>query len=126
MKECRDCGDDLVVGDNWTEHRKKTYMYRCTQCNKKYSKDTARNSWLYSTYGIRERDYDALLKSQGGGCAICGKTEEPSGKQLAVDHDHEKDYMDIRGILCSDCNKGIGCFNDNTDMLKNAIRYLGD
>lgn len=55
-------------------------------------------------------------------CEICGKTEKDNGKRLAVDHNHETGM--IRGMLCNNCNLGIGYLKDNIDLLKSAIKYL--
>ena len=78
---------------------------------------------MWSVWKLRERDYQALLKSQGGGCMLCGKTEEEEGRRLAIDHVHDKEPMDIRGILCYQCNSGLGNFMDNIETLENAINY---
>ena len=57
---------------------------------------------------------------QGPACAICGR---PQGKKkLAEDHCHETGRR--RGKLCSRCNMGIGSFEDDVELLRNAIRYL--
>jgi hypothetical protein len=68
-----------------------------------------------------------LEVEQEGLCAICGKPETAQGKHsvvksLAVDHDHETG--EIRGLLCSRCNNGIGHFGDNVELMKKAIEYL--
>jgi hypothetical protein len=62
-------------------------------------------------YGISQKEYDVLLLSQGGKCAVCGK--ENSGQmrngvycQMLVDHDHETGK--VRGLLCHDCNCALG------------------
>lgn len=51
-------------------------------------------------YGITGDDYAALLKRQGGKCAIC--RARPKSKRLAVDHNHTTGA--VRGLLCSRCN----------------------
>lgn len=80
-------------------------------------------------YGIGAKEYDALLKSQGGVCAICGR--HPDGGEFArsfhVDHDHAKQKGDpgfIRGILCHGCNAGLGNLQDRLAVLEAAVRYL--
>lgn len=58
-----------------------------------------------------------LYEEQGGVCAICGAADPEH-----VDHSHETG--DVRGILCFNCNGGLGQFKDSTDALRNAVRYL--
>lgn len=55
------------------------------------------------TYGITGDDYEALLKRQGGKCAIC--RARPKSKRLAVDHNHTTGA--VRGLLCSRCNHDL-------------------
>jgi hypothetical protein len=77
---------------------------------------------------ITANEYDAMLETQGGVCAICARP--PLGKSLGVDHDHAccpgagSCGKCIRGLLCDDCNNGIGRFSDDIDRLKRAIDYL--
>jgi len=59
--------------------------------------------------------------AQGGVCAICGGIND-NDDALSVDHDHETGR--IRGLLCSKCNKGLGSFNDDPELLRKAIAYL--
>lgn len=68
--------------------------------------------------GITDQEYEKLLKDQDGFCALCGTKQET----LCIDHCHETDK--IRGLLCHRCNMGIGFFNDDPILLKEAIRYL--
>jgi len=78
---------------------------------------------LYKTYyGITIADYDKMLESQGGSCAICGKTPEENGRRLAIDHSHKTEK--IRGLLCSNCNMLLGYSKDNPDTLRRAAAYL--
>lgn len=71
-------------------------------------------------FGITEEQYDALLAAQGGRCAICELPER--GRMLAVDHCHSTE--EVRGLLCSKCNTGLGLFDDRQDRLMKAISYL--
>ena len=78
-------------------------------------------------------------KEQEPMCKICGKNVNKSPEnsrdkqdQAVIDHDHcytEKDYrnnpdLKPRGLLCHQCNVGIGNFKDNIDRMLNAILYL--
>lgn len=69
--------------------------------------------------------YDKLLKEQNYSCAIC-KTIQPhknaKKKYFCLDHDHSTGKK--RGLLCDNCNKGLGQFKDNIEALKNAVEYL--
>ena len=81
-----------------------------------------RNAYLLRTYGIDLGRYNEILEKQGGGCKICAKTPEEEGKALAVDHDHKTG--EVRGILCSYCNKyGVGRFRD-PDYVQRIADYL--
>lgn len=91
--------------------------------NKQYMSDRQRKYHLRDNYGITERDYDDMLTNQNGECAIC-KTDKPTGKwkRFAVDHCHKTGT--IRGLLCNECNRGIGLLRDSADLLRLAADYL--
>ena len=62
-------------------------------------------------------------------CKICGKTVHKAPKnskdkqnQAVIDHDHKTGKL--RGLLCHQCNIGIGNFKDDVNILMNAILYL--
>jgi hypothetical protein len=59
-----------------------------------------------------------MYENQNGKCKICAVTSE----NLYIDHDHKS--MEVRGLLCRDCNSALGLFRDNTEILENAIEYL--
>jgi len=84
-------------------------------------KKTLQKNWLENKYGLTEEQYQELWDKQGGLCAICGKSEETTTR-LHVDHDHETKI--IRGLLCGKCNRGVGMFDDNKELLQKAIDYL--
>ena len=64
----------------------------------------------------------ALYKQQEGLCAICHNPLTERGLNTHFDHDHTTGKL--RGILCSNCNTGLGKFKDNVDFLLSAISYL--
>lgn len=78
---------------------------------------------LKTKYGLTEATFDEMLERQGGGCGICG-TQEPQGRgqRLHVDHDHKTGQ--VRGLLCTSCNNGLGRFHDDVDLLRAAVAYL--
>lgn len=80
-----------------------------------------RKRHLWQFYKMTPEEYEELLGWQEGVCCICGGTN-PSGKRLAVDHDHST--SETRNLLCSSCNKGLGLFKDDPELLENATLYL--
>lgn len=82
-------------------------------------------------HGLTVEQYDQVLLEQGGGCAVCGATE-PGGRwgRFHIDHDHEHcpgfwgcgDC--VRGLLCNNCNMGIGFLGDDAARLRAAAQYL--
>lgn len=128
MKKCVDCGET---------DQSKFYPYRrsyCRPCNtvraKKWAdknpQKAADKVWEYNIglkYGITRAEYDLLLEAQAGGCAICGtKVGGRVHKRMSVDHDHGTGK--VRGLLCLACNKGLGRFRDDTELLAKAMAYL--
>jgi predicted nucleic acid-binding Zn ribbon protein len=89
----------------------------------------ARRKWaIKRSFGITLEQYNEMLEKQGGLCAICGQPESAKNgwnsktRFLAVDHCH--DTGKIRGLLCTQCNQGLGNFRDDTARMKAAIHYL--
>ena len=81
-------------------------------------KDYARKA----AYGMPYGEYERMLATQNGRCAICATTV-PGGKgQFHVDHCHIE--KSVRGLLCHHCNLGIGNFKHDVTILLNAISYL--
>jgi hypothetical protein len=74
---------------------------------------------LREKYDMTEGEYDALVERQDGRCAICA--ERPDDR-LHVDHDH--DTGAVRGLLCRNCNIGLGYYADDPDRMASAAFYL--
>ena len=82
-----------------------------------------RSTRLKSVYGITLEDYKVMYREQEGKCAICGTHCPDHGKLgLVVDHCHKKGH--VRKLLCTHCNKGIGQFKEDPEILAKAIEYL--
>lgn len=71
-----------------------------------------------SKYGISKEEYEALVLKQGSKCLIC----QEHCDNLRVDHDHETG--EVCGLLCPNCNAGLGMFGEDPERLRAAIRYL--
>lgn len=74
-------------------------------------------------YGITHDDYDLMYTDQKGKCLICERHQSDLKQRLCLDHNHATG--EIRGLLCHQCNHGIGLFYENVNSLKRAITYLG-
>jgi hypothetical protein len=73
------------------------------------------------SYGITEEQVAMLREEQAGLCAICGRALLP-GKGTNIDHDHANGM--VRGLLCRECNLGLGHFFDKPALLYAAGDYL--
>ena len=85
------------------------------------SRKTSFARYIRKTYAITLHEYHSRLGAQGHRCAICSTA--PSGRNLDVDHDHATGA--VRGLLCNNCNVGLGRFLDNPKLLRAALAYLG-
>ena len=95
---------------------------QCERCTiAREGENYGRNRALKTAYGLTEKDYDSMLSKQGGVCAICGRMPT-EGHPLHVDHDHASGA--IRGLLCKQCNTGLGNFQDQIALLSRASDYL--
>jgi hypothetical protein len=109
--QCIDCG---AIG--------KGYKKRCPECRARVEQIAGnagrheRN--LCAKYGMTPADWQAMYDAQRGLCAVCHTTRS----LLSVDHDHLSGKP--RGLLCFQCNSGLGQFKDDLQLCLNAILYL--
>jgi Recombination endonuclease VII len=84
------------------------------------------NNGYYKGRRLLFQEYDALLKSQNGVCAACGKPEQSTYKgkprMLAVDHCHVTGR--VRGLLCGHCNRALGLLRENPEHIKALLLYV--
>ena len=125
MQECSNCRKKKDP-TKFRKHRR-----ACRACEAEYNKrwresdpDSALRNKRSSLrrYGITLEDYQALLAKQEGKCAICGNGQSSKFVSLDVDHCHRTGK--VRGLLCSNCNSGLGRFSDKVTLLKSAIKYI--
>ncbi len=89
-----------------------------------------RDALYRKQYGIGLAEYNALSEAQDGLCAICRRAEERivrkgvnhDKRRLAVDHDHATG--EVRGLLCSDCNRAVGMLRDDPALFDQGGAYL--
>lgn len=123
---CKEC--HATRNRKWVENNRE--RKRENERNQYHRNPQRAKNWkLKRDFGISLEEYHELLEKQYGKCAICKQEEtaiHPSGKRkrLAVDHDH--DTGRVRGLLCENCNHGIGKFKDSPDRLIEAANYLSN
>jgi Recombination endonuclease VII len=115
MRKCNRCGDSFPL-ESFTSTTRV-----CITCWPEWRQE--QQAKRLSRRGGRHQEVAELRAQQEGRCKIC-KTPEAAapGKRLHLDHDHATGA--IRGLLCGNCNVGLGQFKDNPDLLAAAIRYL--
>ncbi len=144
---CRECERELEASEFYWKTQKETQkVYKhsslCRACYqlsrrayqqeylKNYNKPDhcpeKREESRIKSYGLSLKDYDELLETQGGGCAICGSAEPKTKRngRFCVDHNHETN--EVRGLLCAPCNRGLGLFGDDPKVISRAVQYLYD
>ena len=114
-RECKVCSAALYK--SWRLSNPEAYKAHTLRSNRKHG----RSNHLRYTYDMSVEDYDSLVQKQNGVCAIC-KEPERRHPHLLVDHNHETGK--VRGLLCDNCNKGLGHFKDNLGKLLKAVGYL--
>jgi nitrate/TMAO reductase-like tetraheme cytochrome c subunit len=111
----------------WRKNNPQGYLQAAAKYRGK-NPDKLRNYRWKSRYNITPERYDEMVKIQNNRCAICGNEESAKHnttkkvQKLAVDHCHSTGK--VRGLLCLDCNRGLGKFHDDIQRLENAIKYL--
>jgi len=142
VKRCGKCKEYKPLGDFYSlKNSRDGKGYRCKPCDsqakikwikdnpEKYQESQRRNN-LKQKYGITLEEYYSLLDKQGGVCAICGVDKNCYDSKgagglidnFAVDHCHRTGK--VRGLLCNQCNRGLGMLGDNLENLKKAYEYL--
>jgi hypothetical protein len=130
MKKCSKCKEEKDFNCFHKNKKEKFGLHHyCKDCNSKHRKDNynyKKNKDVSNLkkYNLTEEQIKKMFESQDGKCLICEKQYELYSvrKGLYVDHCHKTNK--VRGLLCTKCNTLLGIWNDNVDILSNAIKYL--
>lgn len=137
MKTCKTCGAKKPIAEfPKGKGYKDGIRPHCLECRRTYENasfhkhkhkrphcyEEDKDRKLKKAYGIGYAEYQKMFEAQGGRCAICGTDSTGGRKAFHVDHCH--DTGAVRGLLCGNCNSGIGNLRDDVGLLQRAIEYL--
>lgn len=120
---CKDCSR------KYNHNRYKQNKSKILKLCKKYCLDNkdkislrTKSRALKRNFNITQEEYDEMLKQQDNTCAICNTDKCSTGRSFAVDHSHTTGK--IRGLLCFNCNAGLGHYMDDPGLLIIAAEYI--
>ena len=128
LKRCTKCGEEKTLDSFPKEPRSSDGVAaRCKVCTSDYQREwrERKGGNLYDRtirYGISPEEYGELLDEQLSCCACCGSSDPKRKAGFVIDHDHNTGS--IRGLLCHNCNIGIGLLGDTMSGLQMAVDYL--
>jgi hypothetical protein len=116
-KECKKC-------QSLFSPKAPSHLY----CSQECADYALSDNYLVRTYNITLQEYLHRLEEQDHKCKICNSEGFLMDKdrhkiKLVVDHDHKTGK--VRGLLCHNCNRALGLFQDNPNFLNEAVTYLG-
>lgn len=138
-KTCTKCQEEKPLTEFSSRGGKLSHLYKswCKTCmlearqawavkNKQHLNSWRRNNWEVSNrrfkrHGTTREAYDELYEFQQGACALCGEVDEKL-VWLCIDHDHSTGK--VRGLLCPNCNRGVGLLKDDPNLLRRAADYI--
>lgn len=111
-RKCTECNEFKLLSEFYKSI--KCYLGTISKCKKCLIGKEKLNK--LKKFELTVNAYNELIAK---GCIICESTED-----LVLDHCHIT--TNFRGILCRNCNSGLGNFKDNIKLLIKAIQYLED
>lgn len=117
---CKPCAVAKVTASRYknpASHRRSSKVWREANPGRRADNHA---KWKY---GMAHGTYASMLEAQKGLCAICG-TDKPGGLSTRFHIDHCHDTGAVRGLLCTNCNTGIGQLKHSIPFLEKAKRYL--
>ena len=137
MKSCTKCGQTKEDTEFYLEKAKRkdgsirefrrSHCRACELSRKskrdKRTKVQKSEAEVLRKYGLTPDVREAMLVAQGHACGIC-RTKKPGGRYNSWNIDHCHDTGVVRGLLCWECNIGIGKLKDDAHLLRRAIQWL--
>lgn len=141
MKTCRACEQTLPLGQ-YPKHNstRDGHRHECHSCVRAYQRayrernadrlrayeagrytEDRKMSVRLRQYGLTLEQYEEMERTQGGACAIC-RRQCPTGRRLAVDHDHKTGK--VRALLCFKCNAAEGALDGRPDLAEALAAYM--
>jgi recombination endonuclease VII len=121
-RRCRRCRREAESSRRYARTEKgkalhKIYMNNYRRAHPEKVKEWNRRSLLKRQYGLTTKGYAQMQEDQDGLCAICYRVPATH-----IDHDHATGK--VRGLLCENCNRGLGIFQDDPEALAFAADYV--
>lgn len=113
---CSKCGPGASI------HKAGRWGWKCRVSVRTaaYLKNQRESGWRKRGIDLTMEQYESMLVAQSNACAICVRPFETRSPH--VDHCHTGGH--VRGLLCDDCNLGLGKFGDDPARLDAAAAYL--
>jgi hypothetical protein len=134
--DLRKCRPRMSEEDRLQRNREKSsrHYHNNIEQKRKYSREWARKNtsspekkrrmMLKTKYGMTPESWQDMFEAQGCKCAICESTDAGSKAGWNTDHCHKSGR--VRFILCAHCNRGLGAFKDNPDVMRKAAKMIED
>lgn len=123
-RKCKICKSNKVL--ELFPKRNEGFRHECKNCTAEIARDYRKNNKekiriqkASNKYNISEDKVRELYLIDK--CGICFE-KITSQKSKHIDHCHESNK--VRGVLCTNCNVGLGMFKDNRLSLLNAIDWI--
>lgn len=116
---CKKCAQNAIT--KWAKENPEKKRRTELKWRKEHPGERREIEWkcyLKRKYGLSLEQWKELLALSEGRCAICGTKP----RRLCLDHNHRTGK--VRGILCDECNRGIGLLKDDSDIVFEAAKYL--
>lgn len=123
MRRCADCRTVKQDREFYPNPKRSDGLY--TVC-----KPCVSDRRILRLYGISAAQYAEMLRAQEGCCKLCRTPQIDEPQRFTVDHDHaccpgaKTCGKCVRGLLCTRCNKALGLFRDDPELLTAAVHYV--